>query len=263
MTGPVAQPPPTPAMMPKRRPVIPPPPRRLQPSRFAVAGDMPRRGWPDAVSWPDTGIFLVLGSDAHLPEQFRRHFRGRVRVANGVAREVRGHARTSPPADAAPREHHRYDAASNAVRELLVADRTLPIVELEEDDLAAVDLVMAQLKALEAEPTKRHAGEAQIIVLAEKAARSHPTQVVLTNDGGASVVAQKHGLRSRHAGDVLAEMACANPDMDAGELWSVFSHCVTFTAPPSHARPTSDQDLRCRRQQDSCPTCDEVERSTT
>ena len=71
---------PTPAMMPRRRPVIPPVQRPPARSRFVVAADIPRRGPRRAIVWPDTGVLLALGTDQALLDRFRRHYRGRIRL---------------------------------------------------------------------------------------------------------------------------------------------------------------------------------------
>lgn len=248
---------PSPAHMPKRRrPAIPVAPSKPTPSRYKVTDDFPRRGLPRAVAWVDSGILLFVGTDEELPERFRAHYRGRVKVARGVEREVRGHSDARPDVDAPAADHQRVSAATRAVRELLLAGRSLPIETLQAADLDAVADVVEELKRL-GDKGKKHGGEAEVIVLAERLSKtSDRVHIVLTNDGGASIVADQHGLIARHTGDVLAEFACADHGLEPESCWQLFEQGAPVSQVPAHCRPRDREAFTCRRTGASCSACD-------
>ena len=116
--------PPTPIIMPRRRPVIPPaqqPPAR---SRYLVATGIPRRGVLDAVICPDNGVLLSLGTEPDLLSRFCRHYQGRTRIATAVARELRWHSER-PTADLPDDDYDRVTAATRAYQCLLVGSGRL------------------------------------------------------------------------------------------------------------------------------------------
>ncbi len=255
--------PPSPMSMPPRRtlPVIPaaPSPAAARPRTvYKVAADIPRRGWPTAKVWTDTGVLLFVGTQAELPGRFRAHFRNRVRVARTVDREVRSHSNRSPAASAPVKDHQRVAAAALSVRELLLGGTGLPVAQVAMEDLGEVAKVAAELERLgDPEAPKKHGGEAEVIVLAMREAEvSTRPQVLLTNDGGASVVASGRGLRSRHAGDVLAELACADPALDADTCWQQFSDGTPVSEIPLHWRPHSRSAFVCSKTGSGCGPCD-------
>lgn len=251
---------PSPAMMPRRRPVIPPAQRAPRRSTFRAADGIPRRGWPDAIVWPDTGILLVLGTDGQLLRRFRGRYGGKIRVADVVDREIRGLSEGVPGPDAPDTEYDRIAAATHAVRELLLGARSLPVVRLREQDLEEVAHVTEQLRALSDDKNKKHGGEAQIIVLAARTASEQGCrQVLLTNDGGASVVAHQHGIPARHAADVIAELACADASLTPEMCLAVFRASVPISAPPAHCRPTDAAAFTCRATSSGCAACDSTE----
>ena len=235
----------------------PRPPR----ARFVVAAAVPRRGWADAVVWPDTGVLLSLGVAPDLPARFRQQYRGRVRVARNVGLEVRGQSQAkAPDGDVA---HRRREAAAVAVRELLLAGTSLPVVHLAEEDLPEVQRVADRLAALSDDPSKRHGGEAACIVLARRAAATVPGRhVLLTNDGGASTVADRYGIPSRHAADVLAELSCADPALTAAACWRHHQDAVAFSGIPANARPAGRSAFDCLADGGgTCRACDEADRA--
>ena len=250
---------PTPAMMPRRRPAIPPAQRPPARARFLVAVEIPRRGTQGAIVWPDTGVLLGLGTDQGLLDRFRRHYRGRIRLTKLVCRELR--AFSEQPTGGAPDEDYdRITAATRAVRTLLIGESALPVTELGDEDLAAAASVTEQLKALSEVPGKRHGGEAELIVLAEKlAVLGRGKHVLLSNDGGASIVAGQHGISTRHIGDVLAEFACADPDLAAEACMRAFDVAIRISAPPVRSQPTSVQAFTCTRTATGCDQCDKIE----
>ncbi|MEU7863836.1 hypothetical protein [Nonomuraea sp. NPDC049141] len=248
---------PTPSMMPKRRAAIPAasmPPAR---SSFQVASQIPQRGWQDAYVWPDTGVLLGLGTQEELPTRFRERYGNRVRVAEGVVREVRSHSDMRSGTDASPDDHTRVMAARLVYRKLLLDDASLPVVSLKHDDLLMLDQVAERLRALSADPLKKHGGEAQIIVLAvRQMARDGRPHILLTNDGGASVVASNYGLPSRHLGDILAELSCSDRTVKSTDWFAQFQISLNVSAPPFHSRQRNSDAFECQQSGDGCGACD-------
>jgi hypothetical protein len=255
------EPRPTPAMMPRRRPAIPPAQRAPARARFLAAVDIPQRGTRGAIIWPDTGVLLGLGTDQGLLDRFRRHYRGRIRLTKLVCRELR--ALSEQPTGGAPDEDYdRIAAATRAVRTLLIGESALPVTELGDEDLNAAASVTEQLKTLSEVPGKRHSGEAELIVLAEKqAALDRGKHVLLSNDGGASIVAGQHGISTRHIGDVLAEFACADPALAAEACMRAFDVAIRISAPPARSRPAGAQAFTCNRTATGCDQCDRIDRT--
>jgi hypothetical protein len=247
---------PSPAMMPRRRPVIPPAQRSPAMSAFKVATGIPRRGIQGAVVWPDTGVLLGLGTGKDLLDRFRLHYTGRIRIAKTVEAELRFRSNrdTSGLSDD---EYDRVSAATAAINALLVGpDRFLPI-GVGNEDLPEVARIVQQLKAISEDKNKRHGGEAEIIVLAAKQARTGGcVHMLLTNDGGASIVAEQHRLQSRHVGDVLAEFACGTPPLAPEACYTAFTAAVRLSAPPSHSRQSQVEDFTCVMTLSGCADCD-------
>ena len=255
------EPRPTPAMMPRRRPVIRPAQRAPARARFLVAMDIPRRGTQGAIVWPDTGVLLGLGTEQDLLDRFRRHYRGRIRLTALVCRELRALSE-QPTGEASDDDYDRIMAATRAVQTLLIGESALPVAELGDEDLTAVGNVTEQLKALSEDPGRRHSGEAQLIVLAEKqAALGESKHILLSNDGGASIVAGEHGISIRHIGDVLAEFACADPDLAAETCMQAFNVAIRISAPPVRSRPTNVQAFTCARSVTGCDQCERIGRT--
>lgn len=250
----------SPADMPRRRlpqvPVRPPTPAPPA-TRYEVAVTMPRRGWSDSSVWLDTGILLSAGTNADTLDRFRSHYANRASVGGAVDWEVRKHTEKAPAVDAPESDHARYNAAVAAVKALLVGPSALPVVRLNQSELALVEPIKLQLAAL-SNGNKSHGGEAELIVLATRAARSQPSrrQVILTNDGAASVVAHGRQLPSRHAGDVLAELACADESLDCESCWARFNVGHAVSGIPRNARPGSSDDFNCRSEAGNCAHCE-------
>lgn len=247
---------PSPAMMPRQRPVIPPAQRPPAMSTFKIATGIPRRGIPGAVVWPDTGVLLGLGTDKDLLDHFRLHYTGRLRIAKTVEAELRFHS-DRDTAGLSDVEYDRITAAKAAVNALLVGPNRLLSIGVENDDLPEVARITQQLKAISQDRAKRHGGEAEIIVLAAKQARpGGRVHILLTNDGGASIVADGHGLPSRHIGDVLAEFACGTPPRAPDACYSAFTVAVRLSAPPGHSRQSRVEDFTCLMTASGCANCD-------
>lgn len=248
--------PPNPGMMPRRRPVVAALPPRSK-NVFAVAAAVPRRGWPDAVVWPDTGILLAVGTNSDLPPRFRRHYRGRVRVSRNVDLEMRSHTDARPTADAKESDHQRFAAAELAFNELLFGAGKLNIVDLTEGDYATYDSIREKFKGLD--PTKRHGGESATIALASRLKTSGDREhIFLTNDGMASIVAEKHGIPSRHVADMIIEFACADPTLSSETCFALVTEALPVTAPPRSSVPKVHTELKCFSNEGTCTECEEV-----
>jgi hypothetical protein len=247
---------PSPAMMPRRAPVVPLAQRPPAISTFKVAIGIPRRGIPDAFVWPDTGVLLGLGTDVALLDRFRLQYKGRIRIARTVEAELRFRSNQNTAGLSAV-EYDRVVAATAAVNALLVGPDRLLAVGAEMSDLPEVARIAQQLKAGSEDKTKRHGGEAEIIVLASKQARADGrAHILLTNDGGASMVADQHGLRSRHIGDVLAEFACWTPPLAAASCYAAFIAAVRLSSPPARSRQSRVGDFTCLMTAVGCASCD-------
>lgn len=249
---------PTPAMMPRRRPAIPPAQRPPATSRFQAAAGFPRRGLRRAIAWPDTGVLLGLGTDPDLLDRFRQVYRGRIRLARRVARELRQHSEESLTPGSHDHDYDRVAAATRVVQALLVGSGRLELSELRDEDLADVAKVAEQLKALSDVGGKSHGGEAEIIVLAMRAAEDTRAHVLLTNDGGASVIAHKYRIPARHIGDIIAEFACADPTLGPDACLAAFNAAVLVSAPPAHCRPREVSRFVCGADASQCALCDEA-----
>ncbi|MHB1800055.1 MAG: hypothetical protein ACYCU5_00070 [Actinomycetes bacterium] len=253
---------PHPGLMPKKRAAVPAAPVRLPAvgTAYAVDPAIPRRGLADAAAWPDTSVLLSLhargpadgpGSDYDLPAMFREHYRRRLRLAERIDKELRWLTRNSD-VDVAT-------AATNAVHRLHFEDRPVDVQQLDLADATEVEKVHAQLKAVPgaSRGPKDHLGEAEVIVLARKAALRDQTQILLANDAGASVVAKAHGIASRHAADVIAELACADPALTSDGCLRRFRAGDEVSSVPHTCRPSGPEAFACARAGDgTCVTCD-------
>lgn len=257
---------PNPGLMPKKRVVVPAAPAsgaRPRPA-YATEPAIPRRGDPDAVAWPDTGVLLSVHAtpeppdsqeDFDLPDRFREHYRKRLRLAPRVASEIRSQSYGVGTSD---RDIRLASAASLAYQRLLLGDKALTPVALTDEDVAAVETVKAQLRALPGanQDPKKHQGEAECIVLAEKAAAASGGHLLLANDAGASVIAKQHGLPSRHTGDVLGELSCADPDLDAATCLRRFKAGNDVSTVPPAVAPQDEAAFECASAADgTCPIC--------
>jgi hypothetical protein len=258
MTGPR----PHPGLMPKKRAAVPAAPARPPAAGLAYAVDpaIRRRGLADAAAWPDTSVLLSMharcpadgpGSDVDVPGIFREHYRGRLRLAERIDKELRGLTGHS--------NHDVASAAENAVQRLRFGNRPLDVQRPALTDMSEVEKVHAQLKAVpgaSGDP-KKHLGEAEVIVLARKAAVRGQTQILLANDAGASVVAQAHGISSRHAADVIAELACADAALTPEGCLRRFRAGDKVSRVPRACLPSGPEAFACARAgNETCVTCD-------
>lgn len=252
---------PSPANMPqRRRPVIPTKPPAPSRNEFHKATGIPQCGWADATVWPDTGVLLLLGTAEDLPGRFVRHYRGRAQVPRIIQNEVRGHSNGGGTVDKEQRKARVADAVVNA---LFLGSGVFPQPELVHEDLSLVDEVRTALKNFPGGRDKAHGGEAELIALAVRLKReAGKRQVLLSNDGGASVVAALHHVPTRHAGEVLAELGCANVDLSAARCMKLFTESCEISAPPASCRPVNDAAFRCSRSESGCPPCEAVDTAT-
>jgi hypothetical protein len=197
----------------------------------------------------------MLGTADDLPGRFLHRYRGLAQIPRTIENEVRGHSYGD---DTEPGSAARAVAATAIVGALFLGQRTIPAPELRDDDLMIVDNVVAELRAFPGGKDKKHGGEAVLIVLATRAAReSGRRQVLLSNDGGASVVADHNGVPTRHAADVLAEFACADPELPAQRCLKLFRESCAVSAPPKSCRPRTADFFECKRSGGGCEECDE------
>jgi hypothetical protein len=244
----------------RRRPVIPPNPPGPSRNKFHKATGIPQRGWEDATVWPDTGVLLLLGIAEDLPGRFVRHYRGRAQVPRVIQNEVRGHSNGDSTIN---REQLKARVADAVVNALFLGSGVFPQPELVHEDLSLVDEVRTALKNFPGGKDKAHGGEAELIALAVRLQReSGKRQVLLSNDGGASVVAARHHVPTRHAAEVLAELACTNVDLSAARCMKLFTESCEVSAPPASCRPLNDSAFKCSRSENVCPPCEGVDTAT-
>lgn len=217
---------------------------------FRVSEDYPRCGRRDAVTWVDTNILLSLGVRDVARERFLKHYRTWLRTARAVVREVQTLSERS--------QDLRVASAASTIRQhvLLGGSERLQIKALSTDDLQTRDDVMRQLQGLSGDREVSNGGEAELITLAIAERRAGmPTHVLLSNDAGASVVAAFHDVPTRHIGDVLRELACADDELTAEELHADLDQMATVSTMQASVRPRSAHDLACRRSQGACGQC--------
>jgi hypothetical protein len=103
---------------------------------------------------------------------------------------------------------------------------------------------------------KRHAGEAQSIVGAARVLQANQTTLLLTNDGGASLVAESHNVPARTLAHLLAELVCANPVLNPERVHAdLISMTQSFGTLPADVRPINAQFYTCLAVAGSCERC--------
>lgn len=198
-----------------------------------------------------------MGITQDLAGRFSRQYEGRVRVPRKIENEVRNHAR---PGGLTVHEQRKAAAASAAVATFFLGKSRFPQPELIMEDLPVVDQIREALKNLPGGMNKAHGGEAELIALAARQQNETGTrQVLLSNDGGASVVALQHQIPTRHAADVLAEFACADPGLTPAVCAALFKTACEISAPPAVARPADDSAFTCGYANSLCTPCDKAE----
>ncbi|MDM8085131.1 hypothetical protein QUV83_10175 [Cellulomonas cellasea] len=208
--------------------------------------------------WIDTGVFLFAGTYGDTLDRLRTHYANRAYLGPKVDREVRGFARDAPAVDAPEDEHARYQAATAAINALLLGPTALQVQRLTDHELPLIEPIKQQLAAMSNTNAKKsHGGEAELIVLASRAANDRPDRrnVLLTNDAAASVVAGRRHLPSRHGGDMLAELACSDASLDCDSCWARFQAGHAISGIPTNARQRGRDDFTCRRTEGECQDC--------
>jgi hypothetical protein len=249
--------------MPKKRAAVPVAPTRpAARAPYAADASIPQRGLDAAVAWPDTGVLLSLhargpvdgpGSEYDLPGIFRDRFHRRLRLGERIDKELRGLASSDD------RGADVRNAASAALQRLRFGDRPVTTQSLDMADVADVELVKSQLRAVPgaSQDHRAHQGEAELIVLARKAAARGTAQLLLANDAGASLVARAHGIPSRHAADVIAELACAEPSLTPQGCFRRFRAGDRVSAVPHGCAPSGPDSFTCSRPTGgACPACE-------
>lgn len=261
---------PTPrVMLPRGASLRPRPP--LPPMRqYAVDPSLPRRRRPVTTALADTGMLYALAHRPKYLEMFLEFYGETVAVATAVEDEIRKIARVPQVARA-----HQNLVLMGACADRLVAkleDKTIIVLEPSEDltdlestvqqqlrelDRAAAERRGTAWRPLDADRAKRHHGEMESILVATDIIKAGGTAIMLTNDGGASRVAWRQGVSARNLRDVLAELACANPDLKEEDLLAAFNEMtVHFGTLPADVRPTDSSAFRCRALAGVCHACD-------
>ena len=244
---------PSPASMKRKKPSLKLPPKTEE-QKFLSSEALPRKGLDNAWFWPDTGLLLFVGTDPSIPPRLRARYGGRLRITPKVENEIRGHSLATGASD---KELAIRDAATAAVRELLLGSHPLAKFSVEAEDLALIDKVLNQLKSLSSDAGKRHSGEAEIIAIAVRVRdKSGKPQVILGNDGDASLVAKRHGVYARHAADVLAEFACRDKSLEPSQCYALFTNSCAVTSPPKACWPPNEDAFICEGDATKCDSCD-------
>ncbi|MEU9575400.1 hypothetical protein AB0D62_37320 [Streptomyces massasporeus] len=242
----------------------------LPPARqYAVDPSLPRRRRPVTTALADTGLLYALAHRSKYLEMFLEFYGESVAVATAVEDEIRKVARVPQVSRA-----HRNLVLMGACADRLVAkldDKTITVLEPSEESAELESAVQQQLRELDraaerrgaawrpvdADRAKRHHGEMESILVATDIIKAGGTAIVLTNDGGASRVAWRQGVSARNLRDILAELACANPDLKEEDLLAAFNEMtVHFGALPIDVRPTDSSAFRCRAFAGACHFCD-------
>ncbi|MFF9034507.1 hypothetical protein ACF090_03435 [Streptomyces sp. NPDC014892] len=139
------------------------------------------------------------------------------------------------------------------------------------DTFDKIDQVLRQLREIDAAVAERlgrravdsvgsahkHAGEAHSIVSALRTIELGRTSMLLTNDGGAMAVAELNGIPWKHAGHLLAELACTDQPVEAAELFKCFTDVTrSFATIPKQRQPSNEAFFTCLMQSGECRLCD-------
>lgn len=237
-------------------------------ARYAVAAHLPKRHVPVDRAWCDTGTLFSLAHRPALLAEVMSLYGPSLVVTEAVADEVRRIARI-PNARRTAENRLRCLSAERVVRALNGGQiRELPLSP-SEGTYDKIDRILRQLDELEARQAKRevtpldqirstrkHAGEAHSIVSAVRTVELGGTTVLLTNDGGASRVARQNGIDSKHVGHLLAELACADQELQADELLAQFEQVTAnFATVPADARPKNSLFFVCHMTDGTCAEC--------
>lgn len=225
-----------------------------------------------AIGYTDTGILLSFGSASR--HDIRQAFLKRYEERLCASREVRGELTrlaSKDPMQLAVEDRPKVAAARTAQRSLLTQEQ-IPLCgqvdshilngildqlaeyaagglwQVQHDD----DLSEERIAQLE-----KHSGEA--VLIAHAMTRSEA--LLLTNDAGASAVAENRGVRAWHYGHLLREMVCRRSDpLSVTVAVETFGEAMKVSAlradiPPPNLRTW----MTCARLADgSCKVCNLV-----
>ncbi|MFF8402164.1 hypothetical protein ACF06P_11100 [Streptomyces sp. NPDC015684] len=259
---------PSPKAMALRRPSLQPRPQS-QPSRWQKVASQPKRHVPVDLAWCDTGTLCSLGLRPTMLKKVLALYGTSLVITDAVAREIRSMA--SIPNVARNAENRlRCNSADVIVRKLDAGEiRELPLLATTET-LEMLDRVLRQLDAIEqrqntaagraddtVRSSQKHAGEAYSIVSAMRTVGHQRSTLLLTNDNGATLVAERNGIAWKHTGQLLAELGCQDPLLDAEFLNENFNQMTSkFATVPAELRPGSSDFFACRQKNGSCTLCD-------
>ena len=245
---------PNPGMMPRRRPLPVRPIGGGLTHAPAPAVVIPRRGHPDALYWADTGPLLAVAGRDCLLAAVLRHARGRLRITAAVEFEIRRWARATDP------DHAQLAAWAATVSRDLLTPGLITVVPASADSQVLQDDVLLKLRSLpSASPERRsplqHAGEAATIAECSDEISHGRRVVMLSNDGGARLVAAQYRVPVKDFGDLLKELVCAGL-RSAEEAYEDFIFVAEYTSPPKRRWPTDAEEMQCRSVDGQCLRCD-------
>lgn len=236
--------------------------------RYADTSQLPRRGLPHELGVVDTGTLYALTSDAALRQRFLLHYSGRLIVASAVRAEVLTQAGV-PAARRTPENMPRCLRADDAKR--LLAGPGFEVLARAADTQERFDDVLQRLRLIEdaraghigaagserEERAIRHAGETESIIIAKALLEAGTPAVLLTSDGGASLVAEAMEIPSKHIGHVIRELVCADPAHLTTGLQASFDLITrTVGTPPAASFPDGEAWFECWAVDGVCPVCD-------
>lgn len=227
--------------------------RRLRavPDRSAVTFTDPRHAFggnkkpsgddPSEQIVVDAGIFFAIGSAQKINGvvRFGDHYQGRASTSEVVWDEVTRKANSTDISQrlimTAARSSQRYLLASGRVQRKEL-DPYASAALLESVHQQLVELERAQHGTSNTGSMEKHAGEAELIVLAQ----TEHIGTLLTNDAGASLVAasQHPAIRALNFPDVLMELTCASGgEIDAATATVTFEHACAISDITATAKP--------------------------
>ncbi|MET9409570.1 hypothetical protein ABZX90_27955 [Streptomyces sp. NPDC002935] len=259
---------PSPKAMALRRPNLQPR-SKVQPSRREAMESRPKRHTPVTLAWCDTGTLLSLGRQPDTLNKVRELYGSSLVVTYAVAHEVRAMANIRG-ANRTHENRQRCESADSVVAILNAGDIPEHPLLATEETVRMIDRVLSQLDAFEerqnaifgrtddaVRSSQKHAGEAHSIVSAMLTVGHGGSTVLLTNDNGAMRVAEQNNIAWKHTGQLLAELVCQDPLLNAEELLGDFNHMTSsFATVPSEVRPKDSEFFTCRRDGERCALCD-------
>lgn len=239
-------------------------------SRYADTSRLPRRGLPHELGVVDTGTFYALTGDAALRKRVLHHYSGRLIVASAVRAEVLTQAGV-PASRRTPENMPRCLRADDAKR--LLSGPWFEVLARAPDTQGGFDDILRRLRRIDdaraghigevsserEERAIRHAGETESIVIAKTLTDGGTPTVLLTSDGGASLVAEAMGIPSKHIGHVIRELVCADPrHLTTGLQASFDSITRAVGTPPAASLPDGEAWFECWAADGACAVCDRL-----